>query len=108
MEALNTNCKPKLVNHLLTHQDILKHRNYKCKHYDQCLGIAIDEIEKYNRKRKINEVIYNQKLRYRLMKLNSQKKTMAIFLMIKKLEIEKKEMLKKYPQMVSFYCGNEM
>ena len=86
----------------------MKHRNYKCKHYDQCLGIAIDEIEKYNRKRKINEVIYNQKLRYRLMKLNSQKKTMAIFLMIKKLEIEKKEMLKKYPQMVSFYCGNEM
>ena len=86
----------------------MKHRNYKCKHYDQCLGIAIDEIEKYNRERKINEVIYNQKLRYRLMKLNSQKKTMAIFLMIKKLEIEKKEMLKKYPQMVSFYCGNEM
>jgi len=84
----------------------LKHRNYKCKHYDQCLGIAIDEIEKYNRERKKIVTKHEEKLSYRLTKLNSQKKTLATLMMIKNLETERKEMLKKYPQMVSFYCGN--
>ena len=106
MEALNTNCKPKLVNHLLTHQDILKHRNYKCTHYDRCLGMAVDEIKKHNRERIKIVTKHEEKLSYRLTKLNSQKKTLATLMMIKNLETERKEMLKKYPQMVSFYCGN--
>ena len=63
-------------------------------------------MKKHNRERKKIATKYNEKLRYRLMKLSSQKKTLAICLMIKKLETEKKKMIKKYPQMVSFYCGN--
>jgi len=66
----------------------------------------VDEIKKHNRERIKIVTKHEEKLRYRLTKLNSQKKTLATLMMIKKLKTEKKKMLKKYPQMVSFYCGN--